>query len=42
MIAFRTLRDFQASEWTFNTETREWTNKTGVIKLAIDRNENGS
>jgi hypothetical protein len=42
MIAFRTLRDFNPSEWCYNSETREWTSKTGVLKFALDKNETNS
>ena len=39
MISFRTLRDFSQSDWNFNSETREWCSKTGVLKFSLDKSE---
>lgn len=39
MIAFKTLKDFNPNDWSYNGETREWTSKTGVLKFALDKNE---
>lgn len=42
MIAFKTLKDFNIAEWTFNSESREWTSKSGVLVFALEKNESNA
>jgi hypothetical protein len=39
MIAFRTQRDFQQSDWSYHSHAREWTSTSGILKFTLDKND---
>jgi hypothetical protein len=39
MIAFRTQRDFQQSDWSYHSHAREWTSSSGILKFVLDKND---
>jgi hypothetical protein len=38
----KTVREFTSSDWTFNSANRDWTSKTGILKIQLEKGELGT
>lgn len=41
-IQQKTSREFNPADWTFNPNNREWTSKTGILKIQLEKGELGT
>ena len=41
-IEMKTEREFNAADWSYNSAAREWSSKTGILKIQLDKGELGT